>query len=202
MTVKHKRAAKAPPSEDAFSEKGRSFDEAQAQSRHMRVGGVLRDYMTNVAYHESRILAKFKRHGRDPWSIDKMSRLADVIGPWRRDDVAEIDLASLLKVDEWCECQAQLGSSGDTLTERTIAAIKADAAWLEMQLADCPAQTIFGVIAKLMVWRRKNARLLASDQYFGKRHALAYAAYADLFRLTGLIALTTAEDRQHDPTLR
>jgi hypothetical protein len=165
---------------------GLSFDDACGQSR---------DQQIYHAYHESILLAAFKPQVRDGWSVCREKRLADILGPWRRYDVLDIDIPSLVKVDEWVECQAQLLQRGRELSDRQKSEIERTVAWVEAQLADCPATTIFGVIAKLMVWRRRHARALAHDRDFQRRHALAFAAYGDLIRLTGLYSLTVKEDR-------
>lgn len=185
----------AAPTPEALERK-RGFDESlrSAFSQHP-ASKPYRDQQVNHAYRESILLEALKPHLRDGWSLSREKRLADILGPWRRDDVCEIDLPSLLKVDEWVECQAQLLLRDRELSIQQRREIAANAAWVEAQLADCPAQTIFGIIAKLMVWRRRHARQLAYDKGFQRRHALAYAAYADLIRLTGLYSLTLKEDR-------
>lgn len=187
---------------EGLSDVGRRYDASPETQKFARFAGAERDWQTYCAYGESLVLRKFSSHYREPWSISRLPRLGDVVGPWRRHDVTNIDLPSLLKVDEWCECEAQLRVRRKSLTEAETRELKIDIAWQEMQLADCPADTIFGVIAKLMVWRRKNADLLARDLESDRLHALAFAAYTDLIRLTGLFALAIDADREYDNHLR
>jgi hypothetical protein len=198
MTVKNYSDADPPGTFGGFSDMGRLYEMSPNFMARSRLAGHERDWRVYCAYTESIVLQKFKFSRRDPWGICKLARLADVLGPWRRHDVSNIDLPSLLKVDEWCEGEAQLREERKSLSEAESREIKADIAWVEMQLADCPADTIFGVIAKLMVWRRKNARLLATDARAKGRHTLAFSAYADLIRLTGLFALAIEADRELD----
>jgi hypothetical protein len=181
-----------------FSDVGRIYDASPETQGFSRFAGAERDWRIYCAYGESLVLRKFSPHYREPWSISRLPRLADVLGPWRRHDVANIDLPSLLKVDEWCECEAQLRVRRKSLTEAETRELKTDIAWQEMQLADCPADTIFGVIAKLMIWRRKNAESLKRDLASDRLHALAFSAYTDLIRLTGLFALAIEADREFD----
>jgi hypothetical protein len=198
MTVKNKPDTALPETYGGLSDMGRLYEMSPNLMTRSRLAGHERDWRVYCAYAESVVLQKFRSNLREPWSICRLQRLADVLGPWRRHDVTNIDLPSLLKVDEWCECDAQLRERRKTISESEARNIKADVAWLEAQLADCPADTIFGVIAKLMVWRRKNARLLSADAKAGGRHALAFSAYVDLIRLTGLFALAIEADREFD----
>ena len=180
----------------AFSDMGTFYVDHPEAQRRSSIAGYQRDLLAFHAYSESRILRKFHPHLRGHWSACRVKTLAEVIGPWRRYDVFNIDLPSLLKVDEWLECEAQLSARAGKRTDTEKAAIKADAEWIEDSLSDGPASTIFGVIAKLMIWRRKNATYLARNPAFARRHRLAYAAYADLIRLTGLLALAIKDDEE------
>jgi hypothetical protein len=166
---------------------------AKGYSRDEACGRV-RDQQVDQAYRESILLEALKPHLRDRWSACRVKRLADILGPWRRHDVTIIDLPSLVKVDEWLECKTQLVRR-PALSDQQRRDLELSVAWVEAQFADCPAGTIFGVIAKLMIWRRRHARTLAHDKSFQRRHALAFAAYADLIRLTGLYSLTINDDR-------
>jgi hypothetical protein len=196
MTVKNNSGDGAPGSFAEFSNRGCDYDVTADFTEQERTDGNKRDWRIYCAYAESAILTKYAPSRRRPWSISKLPQLADVLGPWQRRGVSSIDLPSLIKVDEWCECEAQLRERSGTLSEDEARDVKAEIAWLEAQLADCPAETVFGVIAKMMVWRRKNARMLCAQSATGVRHALAFSAYADLIRLTGLFALATEADRE------
>lgn len=202
MSFDEKGAFDPSAAPEGLADVGRRYDASPDARQFARFAGAERDWRTYCTYGESLVLQKFSPHCREPWSISRLPRLADVLGPWRRYDVTNIDLPSLLKVDEWCECEAQLRVRRKSLTEAEARDLRTDIAWQEMQLADCPADTIFGVIAKLMVWRRKNADLLERDLASDRLHALAYAAYTDLIKLTGLFALAIDADREYDNGLQ
>ncbi|MCP5432661.1 MAG: hypothetical protein H6923_05250 [Alphaproteobacteria bacterium] len=149
-----------------------------------------------AAYRRSKTLRQAQPALRQRWSILREERLATVFGTYvRGEDVFKIDLAAIVNVDEWLERHAALAlaQAGKKIVEVQEHRDQID--WIESQMADYPAQSIFGVICKLMIWRRKNIDLPASDRAEGETHRLACSAYGDLLRLTGFLSIACDEDR-------
>lgn len=149
----------------------------------------------NAVYGKSSTLAKFDEQLRPRWSIVKEERLAEIFGTYvGGEEIFKIDLPSILNVDEWCECEAQLQKSLADKELSRAREIRAEMDWIEDGMSAYPAHSIFGIICKLMVWRRKNGDLLKSGGEEARRHRLAHAAYADLIRLTGFLSVACKED--------
>lgn len=151
----------------------------------------------DAAYRRSKTLARTSTPLRIRWSILGEAKLATVFGSYvRGDDVFKIDLSAIVNVDEWLERDAALALAELAKDTAEIEDHRQQIAWIESQMADYPAHSIFGVICKLMIWRRKNRDLLASTGAGAEMHRLAYAAYADLIRMTGFLSVACAEDRE------
>lgn len=149
-----------------------------------------------AAYRRSKTLQQAQPALRQRWSILQEERLATVFGTYvRGEDVFKIDLAAIVNVDEWLERHAALALAQTGQYNADIEEHRNQIAWIEAQMADYPAQSIFGVICKLMIWRRKNIDLPASDRAEGETHRLACSAYGDLLRLTGFLSIACEEDR-------
>lgn len=190
------------PPEDVGGDFG-GMAEAQAYftgpcPRQIRGGrDKVKDKTINTAYRKSKILKRLDRSTRRRWSIVKEEKLAAVFGTYvRGEDVFNIDLAAIVNVDEWLECEAELNEAIRQNDQVQIEQLESEIAWIESQMYSYPAHSIFGIICKLMVWRRKNKDLLAAPMEEGDAHRLAHAAYADLIRLTGFFSVATVEDRE------
>lgn len=149
-----------------------------------------------AAYRRSRTLRQAQPALRHRWSILGEERLATVFGTYiRGEDVFRIDLAAIVNVDEWLERHSALALAETEKDTAQIEEHQKQIAWIESQMAAYPAHSIFGVICKLMIWRRKNKGLLGSSCAEADMHRLAHSAYADLIRLTGFISIACEDDR-------
>lgn len=149
-----------------------------------------------AAYRRSRTLRQAQPALRQRWSILGEERLATVFGTYMRgEDVFRIDLAAIVNVDEWLERHAALALAEAESDTAQIEEHLKQIAWIESQMAAYPAHSIFGIICKLMIWRRKNKGLLGSSCAEGETHRLARSAYADLIRLTGFLSIACEDDR-------
>ena len=149
-----------------------------------------------AAYRRSKTVRHAQPPLRQRWSILREERLATVFGTYvRGEDIFRIDLAAIVNVDEWLERHAALALAQARQNNVDIEEHQNQIDWIESQMAGYPAQSIFGVICKLMIWRRKNLGLSASGCAEGEPHRLACSAYVDLLRLTGFLSIACEEDR-------
>lgn len=188
------------PSDGCYATRGLSEAPLSAIGPLRRHGAAHHDKVKekaiNAAYRRSRTLARSSPPLRMRWSVLGEEKLATVFGSYLRgDDVFKIDLSAIVNVDEWLERDAALAIAEEAKDDVEVEEHRQQIDWIESQMADYPAHSIFGVICKLMIWRRKNKDLLCSTGAEAEMHRLAYAAYADLIRLTGFLSVACTEDR-------
>lgn len=188
------------PSDEDHLETGGMFETASGVAGSFRrAAGSGRDKTKekaiNAAYRRSPTLRRTQISLRPRWSILKEERLATVFGSYVcGDDVFKIDLPAIVNVDEWLERAAARALAMAENDTAQIETHEQQIAWIESQMAGYPTYSIFGIICKLMIWRRRNKDLLASNSDGADPHRLALAAYADLIRLTGFHSVACCED--------